>query len=704
MKLIKWLTLAGLAGLATSKDTYSHEDYVVIACKSAVEATATFCEGKSKGYDCACSNPAELGSWISCVYNNTGKYDPAADNALVDFCNKYKFTVDSIHSAYENATKYMVNISNVKGFKKKTMINYPITGGNLTKNYQGYYWGNFHRWNNVAVSHYLGIASLSAWALLIVVCAFINWSLVLLPSLRRKLVGPATNFWRKHIALPAVFGGRHMENFGLLGLFPDRFESIVLSIFFIYSFLANAILGFTYYEGDLVFKTKSTAYARYIGDRSAILLSYLVPLLFGFPGRNNIMQWVTRWPYSRFVTFHKGLGRILGLEVLVHSIAMTIQSFALGKWHTRIHAVYFQHGIAATVCCWVAMGFAAYGVRRYWYELFLVSHIVLIAMFLWTAWLHAASQDYGKYYYACAAIWCFDRAVRIARVVLFGVRTAKCEILEKEGTIKLSVPYPKSYWKPSPAAHGFVYFLTPRTFWQSHPFTLIDSITDKSHIHFYCKIKGGVTKLMGHKVKNHGHNVFNVKVLVEGPYGLRNPYHQYDKAVLIAGGNGIPGPFSYALDLVSREVKTEVKLYWAVREYNSLNWFKEELMQFKGTNCRPIIYVSNPNSSIAEVDTDMISSSGSSVEFSEEKNSEREKISEQTLTLESLQQAFDYVEFRRGRIDIDQLVQEEISNSTGSVAFGICAHPNMTDNVRAAVIKNLDNKKRIDYFEEMQTW
>ncbi|KAG7717901.1 hypothetical protein KL949_003175 [Ogataea haglerorum] len=703
----KWLVLAGLAGLAglaASDKTYSHEGYIVLACQSAVEATATFCKKTSKDSACACSNPAELGSWIACVYDHSGEYNHAADHELMKTCHKYNFTVDSIHAAYENATKYMVNISDVKGFKKKAIINYPITGGNLTKNYVGYYKGNYHRWNNMAVSRYLGIAALSAWALLLVVCAVINWSLILIPSLRRKLVGPASNFWRKYIALPAIFGGRHMENFGLLGLFPDRFETIVLVIFFVYIFLANSILGITYYKGDMVFKTKSAGYSRYIGDRSANLASYLFPLLFGFPGRNNIMQWITRWPYSRFVTFHKALGRILCLEVLVHAIAMTIQSFAIGKWHTRIHASYFRHGIAAAVCCWVAMGAAVYGVRRYWYEFFLIGHIVLVTMFLWTAWLHASSQDYGKYYYACAALWCFDRAVRIARIVLFGVRTARCEILEKEGTIKLSVPYPKSYWKPFPGAHGFVYFLTPKTFWQSHPFTLIESITDKDHIHFYCKIKGGVTKIMGHRVRKHDNKVFNVRVLVEGPYGLKNPYHQFDKAVLIAGGNGIPGPFSYALDLVSRNVKTEVKLYWSVKEYNSLNWFKEELRQFKGTKCRPIIYVSNPNSSIAEVDTDTTSSSGSSVEFSEEKRSEREKTTEHTLTLETLQQAFDFVEFRRGRINVDQLVQEEISETSGSIAFGICAHPNMTDTVRASVIKHLDDKKRIDYFEEMQTW
>ncbi|KAH3665994.1 hypothetical protein OGAPHI_004183 [Ogataea philodendri] len=683
--------------------SYNNDDYRAMACKSGVEYSATFCSNSSltgRKYTCACSNVAEFGSWVACGYEHTQINDTGIETAIMNLCPKAKLTHEKIRAAYINATNYMVNISEVADFNASIPVNYPITGGEMTYYFHGVYYGYKNAYNATLYGHYLGWASLAMWGALIVVCGIFNWAFATIPGFRRLFVGAPNNFWRKYITMPALFGKKHIESFGVFGLFPSRFEFIILSLFFIYMVLANAILGVSFYEHDLVFKKPSNGIASYVGDRSAILLCYLFPLLFLFPGRNNFLQWVTRWPYSRFVTFHKGLGRILCLEVLVHSIAMTLQSIHSGKYHKRVHADWYRYGVVATVSCWLAMGLGAYVIRRYWYEVFWITHVILIVMFLWSAWLHAAYLEYGEFYYACAAIWVFDWVARIARVVLFGVRTARCEIMEEEGTIKLSIPYPKGYWKADPAAHGFVYFLGWKTFWHSHPFTLIDSITDKDHIHFYCKIKGGVTKIIGEATKSHHEKVFPIKVLVEGPYGFKTSYQHYDKAVLIAGGNGIPGPFSHALDLASRDTKTEVKLYWGVREYNSLNWFKSELAQFKGTRCKPIIYVSNPSSRVEDVDLGETSSSGSSDHLQDEKSSGNEK----TVTLDALQSAFSYVEFRKGRIDIDKLVAEEISESSGSVAFGACAHPNMIDTLRAAVANSQSGSRVIDYFEEMQTW
>ncbi|ODV83480.1 hypothetical protein CANARDRAFT_29930 [[Candida] arabinofermentans NRRL YB-2248] len=703
LKIVSILALASEI-LADSWHVYSEDELIVIACKAGLEATAKWCSGKTKNYKCACKNPGELASWVNCVHGYSDNIEKA-EEIMIDYCKEANVTMttEKLAKAYKNATANTVDITNVTSFNKTAIIDYPITGGKLPKKFEGYYHGYKHRYGNLDTSHYLGIGAVSAWGALMIVCGLANWTQRLAPSVAQKFNGKAINLWRKYVTSPALFNKYHVQNFGIFGYMPDRFESIILVIFLIFSGLANGIIGFSYYKGDLVFTNASQGISRYIGDRSAIVASYELPLLFIFAGRNNILQALTRWKYSRFLTFHKGIARLVFAQLVIHSIAMTIQSVAVGKWTSRLATEWFRVGIASTVLGGVAVGLASYTVRRYYYEFFIISHIALIANFLWTAWIHAESQEYENFYIACAAVWCFDRFIRIVRLCLFGIRTAKCEVLSTEGTIKLSVPFPKSFWKPYPGAHGFVHFITPTTFWQSHPFTLIESVTDKDHIHFYCKVKGGITKVMHNKIISEGKNTFDIKVMVEGPYGEQSPYYHYDKAVLVAGGNGIPGPFSHALDLVTKNVKTEVKLYWAVREYNVLNWFREELNQFKGTKCKPIIYISNTDSQISDVDFSSTDSSADMSSSDEKDSTKNEKT--QLVSLEQLKEAFDFIEFRTGRINVEQLVADEIRESTGTIAFGACAHPNMVDEFRAVVSKSYnDSSKKIDYFEEMQAW
>ncbi|GME71747.1 unnamed protein product [Ambrosiozyma monospora] len=602
----------------------------------------------------------------------------------------------------------MVDVSKDDSFNKTKPISYPITDSKkLHKQYLGYYHGYYNRWGNVTTSHWLGIASLSMWGALMVISGALHWLGILVPSLKSKLTGSLFNAYRKNISLAPTFKKHHINPVQSLfaqGYIPTRFESIVIGIHFLYSILSCAIIGYGYYPGDKVFKTYMAAVARYYGDRAIIFAVYQIPLVYLFAGRNNFMQWITGWSYSRFVTFHKWLSRMLILEILIHSLAFTAQSVALGKLQSRLAADYYRYGIVATVSSCLAMVLAMYTIRRYAYECFLVTHIILIVMFTWTAYKHALDQEYENYFWACIAIWCFDTVVRMARIVYCGlIRKAHAIFLVEENTIKLTIPVP-SYVKTYPGAHCFIYFLTPSTFWQSHPFTVVKSITDEGHIHLYCKVKEGITKALLQKFHASEGSSVDVKVLVEGIYGEQNPYHHYDKAVLIAGGNGISGPFSHALKLATTDVKTETKLYWQVREYSVLNWFGEELMQLKNTKVQPIIYVSNPSSSLSEVYNNSSSSSGEHSDSSSG-NEGKEESAGGEKTKESLVNKFDFIEFHSGRMNVSEVVAQEIQETVGSVAFGACAHPDMADEVRVAVKNNLNvSNKRVDYFEEMQSW
>ncbi|KAK6457614.1 ferric reductase NAD binding domain-containing protein [Scheffersomyces xylosifermentans] len=362
------------------------------------------------------------------------------------------------------------------------------------------------------------------------------------------------------------------------------------------------------------------------------------------------------------------------------------------------------------------------------YEVFILMHIILSVIFLVATWKHTSSSDLGSpgFLYCCFAVWGFDRLIRLIRLATFGVQKATVELRADE-TLRVTINRP-SYWIPHPGAHAFIHFLKPTYFWQSHPFTLVDSILEPNTITFYMKVKGGITHgLYKHLNECQGkQDKFNV--LVEGPYSQRLPLRKFDKIVFLAGGTGIPGLYYESFDL-SRAAKSEnktIKLYWVIRHFKSIDWFYEELLKLKETGIKVIIYITNP-----QEDMESASASMTGREFKEMNNSssDNEKNPFQDVNLEEHKETsnnfkppsiqsnnymffttiinnLNFVEFRYGRPDISEIVQRETVESSKSIAFATCAHPSIVDHARVAVAEELkrDFTKRIELFEEIQGW
>ncbi|GMF06601.1 hypothetical protein B5S28_g3091 [[Candida] boidinii] len=680
---------------------YSHGDYVFMGCAGSVQKYAQYCETVGKTYKCLCKSKPEIASVLDCIYNKDEEDMNAAIDSFITHCEDFNktYTPEKFEKIYNNYTDSFVDLSVDKDFNATEVTTSPVKGGKIAKTAIQFQNAYNRRWGNITKAHYLGMGALLYWGVLMLVCSIANWTSFLAPSFTKKFNGKISNGYRKFITLPPLYKRRHTEPlnyFGMSGFLPTRFESIVIFVFFVYCFLSTAILGYTWQTGDQVFKTHEAGVSRYVGDRSAIIVSYIFPLLFIFAGRNNFLQWITRWKQSTFVTYHKWLARICCLLIFVHAVAMACQTQGLGKWHSRLATYWYRWGIVGILCFWLSAAVASYTIRKHLYEVFVITHIIFVAIGLAAAWIHSRSQLYEQFYIACAAVWCFDRFVRIVRLCYFGIRTAHATVLE-EGTIKVSIPYHK-HFTPFPGAHGYVHFLTPANFWQSHPFTFIYNKEDTEHLHFYIKAKKGVTKRIHDAIiKNGGSH--QIKVMLEGPYGNRNGYERYDKALLIAGGNGIPGIYSHAISMIQNNVKTEVKLIWVIREYRILNWFKNELAHFKGTKCRPIVYVTRPDSPI-NINPNLSSTDS---ESNEKETSENEKSL--SMSIDELKEAFDFIDFRTGRVDIDQLISEELQDTTGTVSVGVCGNPNMVDHVRSAVAEKIDTcPYRVDYFEELQVW
>lgn len=177
------------------------------------------------------------------------------------------------------------------------------------------------------------------------------------------------------------------------------------------------------------------------------------------------------------------------------------------------------------------------------------------------------------------------------------------------------------------------------------------------------------------------------------------PTKGHSSVVFLAGGNGIPGIFAEAYGKALRHspAKQRIKLYWSIRLVKLLCWFVEELDALANTKIETTVCISNPR-----FEADDIEFLGVGSWMAEKK---LDDLSMAQVLSHLLSRRFPHVEFLYGRVKVDQVVEEETDLCSQSVAFISCGHPGMVDDLRRAVVKKIpETSKRVDYFEQLQSW
>lgn len=520
-----------------------------------------------------------------------------------------------------------------------------------------------------------GIPIIAFWAIVFIVAAIDYRIKLWAPKITNRFTDPVSNTIRKSFTLPALLGRQRTQEKTSLKIFdylqPSRMESMILIGF----------CGLTTYlsvckihpvENDPIFPSSTMALLRYYSVRSGIIATYILPLSFLFAGRNNILQGFTGWTYSTFITFHRWTSRIMVLLILVHSVGYG----ALLHKHTAAPKAYIYYGFAGTVAGIALLGQALLVLRRKFYEMFLAIHIILAAVFLAGAWMHVKNLNFLWYYHFSLWVWLADRAYRIQRLLQFGFPNAEVELFA-DSTLRVKVRRPPSFLAEG-GGHCFVHFLLPLTFWQSHPFTYT---VMGDFIVFYIKVKEGVTRDLQRQIERSKSKSVFVRVAVEGSYGECTPARNYDSKIFVAGGNGIPGIFAEAYEAVSSASSHGLThLIWVVRDIEAVRWFQEELNLLRDYSIAVTIYVTR----LCERAPLLGDSDKSNVE---------------------LEHSLPHVVFKQERPNIAKIVSFEVFKSNGSVCFVTCGHPAMVDDLRYEVTKAIGSeRKRIDFFEQLQVW
>lgn len=718
--LITTLSFSNLVQGSEYFTIYGKDSFQTYSCVEYLSSIATFCETSSSKFKkrhgsstaCYCTNENAIASVVGCM-NDIGKKTTAGLRYYIKYCDDLSavLTMNEIEEAfelYQNNASYTSDIAN---FSSSTVVGCPIKLNVTTAKH--YYLSEKIFLGNFDLSVYYGAGSVAFWFFVALIAMIANWALVIFPSLRMTMNGPISKCWRKYVTLPALARKKrneHQKLFGILNfLVPSRIESLIVFVFFWMTF-AFCTHQIKFISNDPLFAGDVMALWRIIAVRTGVIATFLFPLLFLLAGRNNFLQWLTRWKYSTFIMYHRWIARIDVALVLIHTMLYFAIFTLLDRMTYQMAQRFVQYGVLAWVCGVIFCFQGLLYLRRKFYEFFLVIHIILAVGWLVGCWIHLVDLGYWQYVTAGIAIWCFDRFVRIVRLLVFGFQKAQVSLVEGE-ILRIVVPKP-GYWRAPPGGHVWIHICSGWSFWQSHPFTFFEATNDENQIVFLCKVKKGVTKTFADKLSNLPGRTLTCRVGVEGPYGESSPVQTHSNVVFLAGGTGIPGIFSEVFTLAKRSAiysKQNLKLIWIIREAKSVAWIFEELQSLKFTSILTTIYITKPESSESqELNSklnDISETSGSEKQDLEVLNFDNKTSEFQNGLIAKLKETFPHIEFKLGRPVIDAIVQQEIEETSKSVAFVSCGHPAMVDETRASIVQRLDKTvKRVDFFEQLQIW
>lgn len=334
-----------------------------------------------------------------------------------------------------------------------------------------------------------------------------------------------------------------------------------------------------------------------IADRTGIIGTVQLPLIFLFSSRNNFLIWITGLSYRSFQMFHKWTSRIVFVLLLLHcAFYLTfvnvrgdyIQRWGLLKWRC-----------ANTAFSAISLTFLISFFRRYIYEWFKATHKILLIIFSVGSWYHCLTLGWTEYLIAAYCVWGFEYLIRLGKVISSGgVLKGQCKVIfdtsTKEAHSIQIITNHSGWWKPYPGCYCWLRILRPNLFWQSHPFTVVSTTSERNYnqLVFIIRVKNGLTKKLANFIAKSPNGECNINMLAEGPYGNNTPFKQYDQSVLVAGGVGMAVIHSLAIDLaqiyraqqlrgkkrkVSEAENRYISLIWLIPNFESLMAFKNEI-------------------------------------------------------------------------------------------------------------------------------
>ncbi|CAI4822765.1 CQS_1a_G0052460.mRNA.1.CDS.1 [Saccharomyces cerevisiae] len=596
--------------------------------------------------------------------------------------NLQNMTNADFYNMLNNGTTYIIQYS-----EGSANLTYPIemdaqVRENYYYSYHGFY-ANYdigHTYGGIICAYFVGVMILAS------ILHYLSYTPFKTALFKQRLV----RYVRRYLTLATIWG-KHASSFSYLKIFtgflPTRSEGVIILGYLVLHTVFLAY-GYQYDPYNLIFDSRREQVARYVADRSGVLAFAHFPLIVLFGGKNSTMTWLTGIRYTAFITYHKWLGRFVLVDCTIHAIGYTYHAYIENYWKYVKYSDLWTSGRHAMIIVGILVFFSFFFFRRHYYELFVITHIILAIGFFHACWKHCYKLGWGEWIMACVLFWIADRILRLIKIAIFGMPWAKLKLCG-ESMIEVRISKSPKWWKAEPGQYIYLYFLRPKIFWQSHPFTVMDSLVEDGELVVVITVKNGLTKkLQEYLLESEGYT--EMRVLAEGPYGQSTRTHLFESLLFIAGGAGVPGPLSMAIK-AGRQVKSNdshqmIKFVWSVPNLDLLEVYRKEIMVLKELNIDTKIYFTG--------------------ERKGESNTEKGAIANMSTegrlltTSKSAEMITDF-----GRPNIDEIIEEAVSGAK-SLLVTCCGSEGFVDKTRELTAKRVleHADKWIEYVEEFQNW
>ncbi|KAG9320813.1 hypothetical protein KVV02_004278 [Mortierella alpina] len=305
-------------------------------------------------------------------------------------------------------------------------------------------------------------------------------------------------------------------------------------------------------------------------NRAGYLGLACIPFLFAFTGKNSIISLMTGMSHHRLNQVHRFLGLCLVVLVSVH---MGCMFYVWRPWQflldQQMATPKVRYGLATyTTLCLIVVT-AAWPVRRWAYEAFVVSHSLFLVFLVLVSYHTPYAMRFtvaGVFFYVINVLtgWFVKTHMAVAQATVFSERLTR-----------LRVDRPVAH-----VAGQHIYVCVPSmSLIQWHPFTI--SSADQSSLTVHARAVGGFTKRLCRWPEN-----TQRRVILAGPYGEGVAVGRgldVHKTVFVAAGSGLAYVVPILMDLLHDRQRTKssracaVEVIWCVRDPGEVQWFEEEL-------------------------------------------------------------------------------------------------------------------------------
>jgi predicted ferric reductase len=227
--------------------------------------------------------------------------------------------------------------------------------------------------------------------------------------------------------------------------------------------------------------------------------------------KNTPVAFLTTYSYKRLNFLHQVAGYSTVFWVILHAVLFIVDSAQSNDLHELVEQEQ-AFGIAAGFAFLIILGTALF-LRRLRYEVFYIIHIVMFMFILVLVGLHHPSFAKKTIIITIftASTWVADRALRIAKILLFSFGNSATVSPLPHGATHIVLC--KSPVRTRPSTHCFLWIPGVRAA-ETHPFTVVS--TDP--LEFTVARQDGFTcDLHENALKNPGKALM---ASIDGPYGV----------------------------------------------------------------------------------------------------------------------------------------------------------------------------------------